>query len=362
MSGPHASTPCVLFVGNYLHGAGRPQISAEIAARLSTGGLAVRTVSPLRWPPARLLHMAGSVWWRRGTLGAVCIDVFSSAAFRFAELCSRLAHRRCPIVLVLHGGNLPELAQRQPARLKRTLERADVVVSPSSWLRDQLQHLRADIRVIGNPLDVARYAAPDRPLPPAPHMLWLRAFHAIYQPDMAVRVLHALSATHPTARLTMIGPDKGDGSRQRVLDVASKLCVTQRMTLHDAIPRDEVPATLAAHHGVFINTTSVDNTPVSVLEAMSSRLPVVSTDVGGVPHIAPHEQRALLAPPDDAAAFAAAVARLADDAALASRLIDNASAFVATQDWSAILPQWRELFVSLAQSRSCSANTSAMNV
>ena len=59
---------------------------------------------------------------------------------------------------------------------------------------------------------------------------------------------------------------------------------------------------------IFLNTTFVDNTPVSVLEAMACGLCVVSTDVGGLSFLLEHEGDALLVPPDNPKAMAAAVA------------------------------------------------------
>ena len=67
-------------------------------------------------------------------------------------------------------------------------------------------------------------------------------------------------------------------------------------------------------------TSSNEGFPVSLLEAAACGVPVVATAVGGVPELVVEGATGLLVPPDDAHAFARAVARLLDDAPLAARL------------------------------------------
>jgi glycosyltransferase involved in cell wall biosynthesis len=72
-----------------------------------------------------------------------------------------------------------------------------------------------------------------------------------------------------------------------------------------------------------------EGSPLVLLEAMASGLPVVATMVGGVPEIVSDGESALLVAPQDARAMAAALERLLTDEGRASALAANASARVA---------------------------------
>ena len=67
------------------------------------------------------------------------------------------------------------------------------------------------------------------------------------------------------------------------------------------VDKRRVPRVLA-DADIFLNTTHVDNTPVSVVEAWPG-LCVVTTNVGGIPYLVRHEQEALLVPPAMPAAW-----------------------------------------------------------
>jgi glycosyltransferase involved in cell wall biosynthesis len=110
-----------------------------------------------------------------------------------------------------------------------------------------------------------------------------------------------------------------------------------------------VPAKLA-DADIFLNTSRVDNTPVSVLEAMASGMCIVSTDVGGIPHLLQPEQDALLVPTDDPEQMARAVRRIVTDANLARRLSLNARKSAEQFDWSVVTPRWEALLESVIYS------------
>src|SRR3989442_10266640 len=74
-----------------------------------------------------------------------------------------------------------------------------------------------------------------------------------------------------------------------------------------------------------------DGIPNVLVEAMASGVPVVTTDVSGIPEVVAHERTGLVVPPDDPAATAQALLRIHRDAALARRVAEAARAPVRTR-------------------------------
>ena len=112
------------------------------------------------------------------------------------------------------------------------------------------------------------------------------------------------------------------------------------------VANSEVPMWLN-RGDIFLNTTHVHNTPVSVIEAMACGLVVISTNVGGLPYLLTDGEDALLVPPDDAEAMAAAVRRVLTEPGLAERLSANARRKAESFDWANVLPMWRKLLGSI---------------
>jgi glycosyltransferase involved in cell wall biosynthesis len=96
----------------------------------------------------------------------------------------------------------------------------------------------------------------------------------------------------------------------------------------------------------MLNPTRVDNMPNSVLEALACGLPVISTNVGGVPYIVEDEQTALLVAPDNEQEMAQAIVRLCEDVDLRRQLSERGRREVAQYAWAEVWPRWRAVYNS----------------
>jgi glycosyltransferase involved in cell wall biosynthesis len=336
-------SPGLIVVGAFPAGASLERYpSGDLAIRLAKRGWRVVATSRRQGRLGRLWEMVASVVRERGRYEVAIVDVFSGPAFIWAEavvLVLRALGK--PFVLVLHGGNLPKFARRWPGRVRGLLRGAVAVASPSGYLASQLERVRGDICYLPNAIEVSRFV-PRSFETIGFELVWLRAFHEIYNPMQAPAVLACLIGDFPGVRLTMIGPDKGDGSLEKTRRAIVSLGVSGACQIVGRVEKSAVPAWLAKSD-IFLNTTSVDNAPVSVIEAQAAGLCVVSTNVGGIPYLLENEKDALLVPPGDARAMADAVRRLFEEPGLAASLSRNGRLKAEGFDWSHVLPEWESV-------------------
>lgn len=340
--------PRLLFVGSHLaRHPGWVTTQGEVLAGLfRREGYEVRETSHVLQPLLRALDVARSLWRWRSETDLAIVSVFSGRAFRLAGLASwLLARLGVPQVLWLHGGGLPELIRRRPGRVRRVLRRAEVIVAPSGWLADEVATLGFEVTVIPNVLDLSRYEYLLRTEPETPlRLLWMRTFHEIYRPLLAIETLARLHDAGVDARLTLAGQERDGPLLEACRRRARGLGLAERIRFAGFLDMDGKRRAFS-EHDVFLNTNAVDNTPVTVLEAMASGLPVVATAVGGVPHLLRHGEAGVLVPPDDAEAMAEALRELvAEGSADVERLSAAGRAVAEACDWPAVHRRWWELF------------------
>ena len=93
----------------------------------------------------------------------------------------------------------------------------------------------------------------------------------------------------------------------------------------------------------FINTTTIDNMPVSVMEAMALGLPVVSTNVGGMAYLIEQEVSGVLVPSNDSEAMAQAIESLLLNPDKTHHIITQARERISAYDWSNVRLKWLDL-------------------
>lgn len=316
-----------------------------LAHALRREGYAVTSASGSSSRYVRFAEIAATLVRERRAYDVVLLQTYGGPSFVVEDVASRIARRLGKrIVMHLRGGAMPEFFARHPRWARRVLARADQLLVPSDYLREAVGALGFTARVIPNVIDLDQYPFRVRTAP-APRLLWMRSFHPLYNPLMAVRVLAALRRTHPEASLVMAGQEKGMGEAVRMeaarLGVAGAVRFPGFLDL--AGKRREGDAA-----DIFLNTNDIDNTPVAVIEAGAMGLPVVATAVGGVPRLLRHEHTGLLVPAGDEAAMVAGVQRLLDDRALAERLSIAGRRLAERCAWTEAAPVWDALLAGAA--------------
>jgi glycosyltransferase involved in cell wall biosynthesis len=286
--------------------------------------------------------MLSTSWRARHHYTVAQVDVFSGPSFYWAEaVCRLLRLQRCPYVLTLHGGALPVLAQRRPKRVRRLLCSADVVTAPSRYLVREMAAIRPDVVWLPNSIDLQRFRFRERSHA-RPRLVWLRAFQRDYHPALAVQAIAALRPIFPDITLIMFGADRGDGTLQKIKELARVLAVEDCVRIHGAIEHGDVPEVFA-RGDIFLNSTKYESFGVSVVEAAASGLCIVSTDAGALADMWTDRRDALLTSCGDHVAMAGAVRRILTKPGLAARLSRNARRTAERYDREAILTRWEEL-------------------
>jgi glycosyltransferase involved in cell wall biosynthesis len=344
---PSLAKKTVLFIGNHLSGQNHNKsINDELSEHLDQIGWNTILSSRKTNRFLRLIDMLTTIIKKRKQYSIVVIDLFSGAAFFWGFLCTFLAKIiQKKIIIDLHGGNLPSYSEKHQGFVSFLFNSSDILVSPSPFLKESLNSFQKQIKVIPNGIDLAKYSFRKRDNI-QPRAIWLRAFHEIYNPLMAVKVLKVLREKNINFTLSMVGPDKGDGSFGRAQKLARDLEVEDYIEFIPGISKNLVPEYLN-RADIFLNTTNFDNTPVSVIEAMACGLCIVTTGVGGIPYLVQDGVDALLVPKDDVLSMTKQVERILIETNLAGNLSEKARKNAESFDWEFITGKWNALFESM---------------
>ena len=173
----------------------------------------------------------------------------------------------------------------------------------------------------------------------APKLLYVRAFAEIYNPTLAIEVLKELKNTYPKAILCMIGPDK-DGTLEDVKQLINKYHLNESVEITGVLSKEEWHKK-SENYDIFINTTNIDNTPISVIEAMALGLPVVSTNVGGLPYLIQQNLDGVLVEKNNPSAMTKEICKILEENKYS--LAINARKKVENFDWNIVQSKWIEI-------------------
>jgi glycosyltransferase involved in cell wall biosynthesis len=274
------------------------------------------------------------------------VHVFSASYWSFllaptpAILIGKWLGKR--VVVNYRSGEAEDHLTRWSKTAIPTLQRADVVATPSEYLVDVFARFGIRARSIANFVDPDAVRHRRRDVL-KPVFLSNRNFQSLYNVPCLLRAFAQIQAQRPDARLIVVG----DGpERARVHAVARELSLRNVDFVGPVKPTEM--GRYYDEADIYLNASDIDNMPNSIIESFACGLPVVTTRAGGIPYIVEHERNGLLVDCGDHGALARAALRLLDDPALARRLIDQGLSDVRSlYTWEAVGESWAALYREL---------------
>jgi glycosyltransferase involved in cell wall biosynthesis len=335
----------ICIIGNHISRYGHtPQICETLAKLFSENKINVIIGGRFKNKIFRICDMFFTLVFKRKQYNIVLIDTFSGYGFFWALLSAYLCRLLSkPYIANLMGGNLPVFSSKHKQIVSFYLSGASAIASPSSFLQDWCHRLKFTAQIIPNPIDLSQYTY-KAPFRMGRRLLWIRRFHSIYNPAMAINVLNLLLKKDPSYTLTMAGPDSGELGKCRSL--AKSLGISRSVKFPGLISKYEIN-NLGQNHDVFINTTNFDNTPFTLVEAAAMGLPIVTTNVGGIPDLFKHEASCLMVEPGNQAAMSKAIIHVTTNNTTAEKLSLNARNVILEFSTKNVLEKWSKLFTEI---------------
>jgi len=224
-----------------------------------------------------------------------------------------------PVIINYRGGEADTFFKKSWRWITPTIDKSQAVIVPSAYLQRVFSNQRIETVIVPNILDLERFnfeahSACERK---APHLVVTRNLEKIYGVDTVLRAFALIKAAHDQARLTVAGsgPDEAE-----LKALAVSLGVQDSVTFSGRLAPQQI-ARLYQQSDLLLNASSIDNSPNSLIEALASGVPVISSNVGGIPDLVTHHQSAMLVPPNQPGEMADAALQVLADSNLKEKLI-----------------------------------------
>jgi len=260
--------------------------------------------------------------YRENNVSAVLAE-YGTAGTLTSEACSRL---KIPLIVYFFGydATLRSVLEEYSEQYRAMFREAASIIAVSRSIKAKLVALGAPpdkVHVIPCGVDCGRFAC-GSPADSAPLFLAVGRFTEKKGPQFTIRAFAKTHAAYPTARLRMIG----DGPLlEECVILAKTLGLEDVIEFSGALPHSELHAAMQearcfVQHSVEASSGDCEGTPVVILEAGASGLPVISTRHAGIPDVVIEGETGFLVDERDFEGMAEHMILLAQEPVLAQRM------------------------------------------
>lgn len=250
--------------------------------------------------------------------------------------------RGVSVVINYHGGQADAFLEHAPSYVLKMLSRAALLITPSNYLLRIFQKYELSAEVIPNVVDLSRFVPADpREFDHSPHLIVTRNLESIYDIPTAIRAFSRIRLSYPGAQLTIAGsgPERG-----RLQSLVNEFELADCVKFIGRIDNSNMQKIYAVAD-CMLNPSTVDNMPISILEAFSSGVPVVSTNVGGIPDIMKDGVSGLLVQVGDDEAMAEKIITILRNSELTKRIRNAGFEEAKKCGWTKVGPMWMSVYL-----------------
>lgn len=243
----------------------------------------------------------------------------------------------------------------------RLLSGAKVIISPAeSYINDSrfLPRYRERIVVIPHGIIQEDFNVPHSKkecrerldLPQTGNIILFAGWLSFHKgPGVLLQSLPEIIKEIPETLVVFLGTG---GLRKKLEEMANKLSIEKHVRFAGYI-KDRYEKALFFHSAdIFVlPSTLTESFGIVSLEAMACGLPVVASNIGGIPDVVKDGENGLLVPPQDPEALAEAIIRILKDRALSNRMSRNGMGKVNDYSWPRIAEEMEGLYNSLRSYR-----------
>lgn len=257
-----------------------------------------------------------------------------------ARICLRFGKR---VIFHIHGADfdsfLEDVSSRWKKRITKLLNDIDeLIVLSNSWQKFFSAYVSPEkIRVIFNPSETysATYLQRSNPKVKVLFMGRIGQRKGAFDLINAVKKIRVLNFT-----LDLVGDGEGD----KIRDIVNNEDLNKLVNIHDWVPHDKV-GSLYDEADILVLPSYAEGMPMSILEAVGKGLPVIATNIGGIPEVVIDGRNGFIINPGDIEALAEKLEILISDASLREEMGRN-GLLLAGEKFSIdrILCQLKELY------------------
>ncbi|MBN1212349.1 MAG: glycosyltransferase family 4 protein [candidate division Zixibacteria bacterium] len=225
---------------------------------------------------------------------------------------------------------------------KPILAQADKILVPSRYTAEIFNRYGYRVIVQPRPVDIRRFKFTLRSHL-QPKILVNRSLELKNNISGALRAFRLVKQKYPRAEIIITG----EGSLENDLKALVAVERISGVTFTGRVEPQDMPQ-YYNEADLFLNPSTVDDIPVTILEAMASGLPVITTDAGGIGEMVIDRVNALVTPINDPVALADRIIELVENENLVEKLSRNARDNVAKYDWNGCQAALSGLYRSLA--------------